>query len=308
MRPVPHDDSLPIPKPPEDWTLAEPDEETPVQGTDSDIDPDFEPCSSGLFSALGCDHNPEEWRLFIDSSMLSLKAVLLHNGNVYLSVPVGYAAHMKETYENMELLRNHIQYSRYNWNICGDLKVVALLLGLQLGYTKYCCFICEWDSRAKESHYCRQSWPLRKTKNVAHKPLVEPAKIFLPPLHIKLGLMKNFVKAMNKEGEGFRYLRQMFQRISEAKIKEGIFVGPQMRHVMSDKRFEELLVGQEKIAWKAFKDVDNFLGNYRAPNYAEVVDKLLCAYQNMKCNMSLKIHFHHSHLDFFPVNLGAVSD
>ncbi|KAI4905822.1 hypothetical protein NFI96_009216 [Prochilodus magdalenae] len=101
----------------------------------------------------------------------------------------------------------------------------------------------------------------------------------------------------------------MFPRISDAKIKEGIFVGPQIRHVMSDKQFEELLVGQEKIAWKAFKDVvDNFLGNYRAPNYVEVVDKLLRAYQKMKCNMSLKIHFLHSHLDFFPVNLGAVSD
>ena len=26
------------------------------------------------------------------------------------------------------------------------------------------------------------------------------------------------------------------------------------------------------------------------------------------CNMSLKIHFLHSHLDFFPKNVGAVSD
>jgi len=83
---------------------------------------------------------------------LSLKAVLLHNGNICPSIPVGYAAHMKETYENMEMLLKHIQYSKYNWNICGDLKVVALLLGMQLGYTKYCCFICEWDSRVKELH------------------------------------------------------------------------------------------------------------------------------------------------------------
>nr|CAH7733773.1 unnamed protein product [Callosobruchus chinensis] len=28
----------------------------------------------------------------------------------------------------------------------------------------------------------------------------------------------------------------------------------------------------------------------------------------MGCNMSLKVHFLHSHLDFFPENLGAVSD
>jgi hypothetical protein len=28
--------------------------------------------------------------------------------------------------------------------------VIALLLGFQLGYTKYCCFLCEWDSRDKK--------------------------------------------------------------------------------------------------------------------------------------------------------------
>ena len=101
----------------------------------------------------------------------------------------------------------------------------------------------------------------------------------------------------------------MFPRITEGKIKEGIFVGAQIRHIMIDKRFEDLLVGPEKIAWKAFKDgVDNFLSNYRAPNYIQLVDKLLKAYKTMKCNMSLKIHFLHSHLDFFPANLGAVSD
>lgn len=70
-----------------------------------------------------------------------------------LPIPVGYGAHMKETYENMELLLKHIQYTKYNWNICGDLKVVALLLGMQLGYYKYCCYICEWDNRNKASHY-----------------------------------------------------------------------------------------------------------------------------------------------------------
>ena len=31
-------------------------------------------------------HQPNEWRLFIDSSIRSLKAVLLHNGNKYVSI------------------------------------------------------------------------------------------------------------------------------------------------------------------------------------------------------------------------------
>ena len=37
--------------------------------------------------AVGNQHDPSEWRLFIDSSQSSLKAVLLHNGNKFPSVP-----------------------------------------------------------------------------------------------------------------------------------------------------------------------------------------------------------------------------
>jgi hypothetical protein len=50
------------------------------------------------------------------------------------------------------------------------------------------------------------------------------------------------------------------------------------------------------------------LGNNRADNYQEIVERLLQSYEAMGRNMSLKIHFLHSHLDFFPQNLSAVSD
>ncbi|GBN98306.1 hypothetical protein AVEN_154489-1 [Araneus ventricosus] len=49
-----------------------------------------------LFKALGLQHNPQEWRLFIDSSKVSLKAVLLHNGSKHPSIPVGYAVCVKK--------------------------------------------------------------------------------------------------------------------------------------------------------------------------------------------------------------------
>src|SRR5678815_4554356 len=39
-----------------------------------------------------------------------------------------------------------------------------------------------------------------------------------------------------------------------------------------------------------------------------IVERLLVNYKNLGCRMSLKIHFLHSHLTFFPPNLGAVSD
>lgn len=267
-----------------------------------------------LLEELQLPEKPTEWRLFIDSSKLSLKAVLLHNGNRYPSVPLAHAVNMKETYENMKLLLNRIHYDHYLWNVCADLKVVAILAGLQGGYTKFCCFLCEWDSRARASHYLKQNWPLRShaipgSKNIANQPLVDSQKIFLPPLHIKLGLIKNLVKAMDRDGEAFKHLKSKFPRISEAKIKEGIFVGPQIREIFKDQMFKSKLNEKERRAWVAFENIShNFLGNKRAENYEELVQELLSSYQQLGCNMSLKIHFLHSHLDFFPENLGAVSD
>ena len=49
-----------------------------------------------------------------------------------------------------------IQYEKYNWNIRGNLNVISLFLG-KLGYTKYCCFLCEWDSRDRKYHYFQKS-------------------------------------------------------------------------------------------------------------------------------------------------------
>ena len=123
---------------------------------------------------------------------MSLKLVLLHNRNRFPSVPLAHAANVKESYESMKLLLGKIKYDEFKWKLCGDLKVVALLLGMQLGYTKYCCFLCEWDSWDKKNHYVNKLWPKRTSltpgeKNVVNPPLVLPEKIFLPPLHIKAG-------------------------------------------------------------------------------------------------------------------------
>ena len=216
---------------------------------------------------------------------------------------------MRESHETTVILLEHIKYDTYNWCICGDLKVIGLLLGMQPCYTKYCCFICEWDSRARQSHYIQKNWPLRDElipakKSVSHHPLVDPKKVLLPPLHIKLGLIKNFVKAMvkyNKNGEGFQYIKSKFPKISDAKIKEGVFIGPQIRELIKDPFFEETLNTLEKAAWNVFKSVtQNFMGNHRSPDYEQTIETLLHTYNAMGCNMSLKLHFLHSHLYFFP--------
>uniref|UniRef100_UPI003590302A uncharacterized protein isoform X2 n=1 Tax=Myxine glutinosa TaxID=7769 RepID=UPI003590302A len=91
----------------------------------------------------------------------SLKAVLLFNGNKIVSVPVGHSVQMTENYSNMEHLLTALKYKDHNWMICGDLKVVSMVLGLQGGYTKYPCFLCLWDSRADKQHYVQRNWPER---------------------------------------------------------------------------------------------------------------------------------------------------
>ena len=121
--------------------------------------------------------------------------------------------------------------------------------------------------------------------------------------------MKNFVKALHKNGAAFQHLSIVFPCLSAAKLKEGIFVGPQIREVLKDTDFEELLNLKELRAWEAFKSVcSGFLGNTRVPDYQACIEKLLKSYEDMGCRMSLKIHFLHSYLNFFPPNLGAVSD
>ncbi|UYV84478.1 hypothetical protein LAZ67_X002338 [Cordylochernes scorpioides] len=50
------------------------------------------------------------------------------------------------------------------------------------------------------------------------------------------------------------------------------------------------------------------LRSVKVENYRDIVNDLFLSYKALGCNMSLKIHFLHSQLDFFPDNLGAVSD
>lgn len=77
----------------------------------------------GLINELGVEYVPVEWRLFIDSSTKSLKAVLLNNGNKMASVPVGFSVMLTETYDNLKHLIEVLNYETHNWKICGDLKV-----------------------------------------------------------------------------------------------------------------------------------------------------------------------------------------
>jgi hypothetical protein len=52
---------------------------------------------------LQLEHTSGPWRHFTASSKVSLKAVLLHNGNEFPSIPLAQAVHMKEMYKNLQV-------------------------------------------------------------------------------------------------------------------------------------------------------------------------------------------------------------
>ena len=63
-----------------------------------------------LFKAFNMSHCSDEWRLFIDTSKVTLKVVLLHNGNVLPSIPVVHAFGVKESGDSMKQLLQYIKY------------------------------------------------------------------------------------------------------------------------------------------------------------------------------------------------------
>ena len=113
------------------------------------------------------------------------------------------------------------------------------------------------------------------------------------------------MKGMDKTGRGFQYVMNNFPDVSDAKIKEVIFIGPQTRELIQDKQFDEDLNETERNAWLSFKRIcKDFLGNHKAENYQDVVQDLLTSYKAVGCNLSLKIHFP---LGFFSRKISAKS-
>jgi hypothetical protein len=89
----------------------------------------------------------------------------------------------------------------------------------------------------------------------------------------------------------------------------------QIKQLFEDQDFSTKLNSTERRDWKAVESVyRNFLGNEEVKNYSGIVQELISPYSAMGCNLSLKLNFLHSQLEFFffffffPENMGAVSD
>ena len=91
-----------------------------------------------------------------------------------------------------------------------------------------------------------------------------------PPLHIKLGIKKQFVKALEKGGDCFKNICMKFPGLTIEKLKAGIFDGPQIRMLMNEANFCNFMNPAEFSACMAFTNVVKFfLGITKAPSYKE---------------------------------------
>jgi hypothetical protein len=128
----------------------------------------------------------------------------------------------------------------------------------------------------------------------------------LSSLLVKLGVIKQFVKALKKEGDYLKYISKKFTALTEAKLKEGIFTGPDIRKLLFDAIYESMMNATEKAAWQVFRDVvAKFLGNTKDPHYTNIVNTTLDEFNDLGCKMSLKLHFLHSLLEYFPKILNS---
>jgi hypothetical protein len=101
-------------------------------------------------------------------------------------------------------------------------------------------------------------------------------KSYLALPRIKLGLIKKFMKTMDQNSTGFMCLKNNVPRISDATIKEEVFVEPHTTELTQDVKCEDQLREVEKAPWKSLKNVTtNYLENHKAENYRKMAADLV---------------------------------
>lgn len=139
-----------------------------------------------LMEAVNINHKPDEWRLFIDSSKLSLKVVLFHIVNKLPSFLTEYAVHMKESYSSMKLLLRVVSYHKFQlqilWGSLGHCPLAwhtawlhrVLLFSFWVGHQR-----TSFSLHITWLAFQKISWTTEPgVKSVQQSPLVGPQKFY----------------------------------------------------------------------------------------------------------------------------------
>jgi hypothetical protein len=247
-----------------------------------------------------------------------------------------YSTREKETREVLEEMFDKINYNKFQWLFSGDLKIIGIVCGIQSQGANHPCFLCDWkkppnrsktidpsqrsSKRARAENEFESTWPEykgenrtswmpRQDKNIVNRSLVPIAKMLIPPLHVKIGVMTQLTKVLVQNERALEFIKKTFPRLSDAKILNGVFCGPDIRTLMKSTEFPNILTTPERDAWEAFRDcIENFFGNHRSVNSKQMVQRLMHTMKVLKCRMTVKLHFLDAHFDYFPECLGQFSE
>lgn len=287
-------------------------------------------------------HDSSEWRFFLDTSISGLVACLIYNKNNQKDnksiVPLLFSTSLSESYEDIKIVLEILNYDIFNWKFIADLKVLNCVAGLNGSYCKFCCIFCLWNSRYKSAnqeetliyHYhsnyeSRSDYSINKTTSIVREPLINIDNIWLGPLHIKLGIFTQFSKSLapktkmvrgekvvvnNGNQRAIAFLSDLFKYKSEDKIKSGIFNGPEIRRLMKKRiEFSMNLTPKENACWQSFVElVENFFGNFRSSDYSIKINNLISSFEQNNINVSPKLHYIIHHQDKFPSNCGLLGE
>ncbi|KAH9388240.1 hypothetical protein TYRP_009451 [Tyrophagus putrescentiae] len=188
----------------------------------------------------------------------------------------------------------------------------------------------------KDVAYCTDISGLLQTQGIAHHP--DQWRLYMDGsrksfkcllLHnevdkskrlpsILLGVFQCFLRALFKLHQqdplpAYEHYTQVFN-LSAAKLQVGAINGPDIRKLVDDPVFADLLKrferSHESEAWQTFVQVERrFFGKDDRPEeYQVLVEDMIACFQRMNCTMPLKLHLLADHLDLFPVHLGTWSD
>lgn len=150
---------------------------------------------------------------------------------------------LKEKYEAVKYVLEKIHYGHMSalftltwrwWIFCWD----------KFGFTKYHAFYACGISRDTVQHYTENDWPVQeelipcRITNIINKPLVDQDRTLFPLVHIKLGLIKQFTKTLDKNCGCITYLCQAFPGLMMEKLKASIFDGPQIHQLVRNLEFK----------------------------------------------------------------------
>lgn len=290
--------------------------------------------SDGLLAAMNLPRGTKSWRVWMDNARItqqnckqnSFKVALLHVGNKHPPVTLLYSNDIGETYEETAEVLRVINYNKYQWPICVDLKLAALMVGRSGGRPTYPCHLCKWNSlrpklsdfynkseknvskimRTSYSKYTGTKGTSKENFNIDNDALVSPDKILMPPLHIRLGMWQVLFQRLSDKP--LKYIQKKFPK----KKRSDIFNGPEILKLCRDPEFFRSLTGENEIrAFNAFNDVSTYVLSSKVHSNLtnqELVDKLFDAYKQLGCTLTYKMHLLRSHLELFPPNIDDWSD